>query len=265
MVDSEKVSKELLELSSEQRLNIMLNLLEKKSKLSTMAKKLNATTPEVFRNFGRLTKAEMISKDSDGHYELTSYGKSMCMLFSNIVFLSENKKYFKNHYFGNLSEKFIQRIGALCEGQHISGFSKILECWKQMFENADEYIYGILYEEPLDLIEPIVNKARNGIKVSSIFSENAIIPKGRKKILEKLGFSDLIQNGSIQRKMKKDVKVVVVLNEKEATVMFPSLNGDVDMSKMFYGDTELFHEWCLDYFRYCWYGSETFSETKLNQ
>jgi len=37
------------------------------------------------------------------------------------------------------------------------------------------------------------------------------------------------------------------------------------MSKMFYGDAELFHEWCLDYFRYCWHGSETFSETKLNQ
>jgi hypothetical protein len=25
----------------------------------------------------------------------------------------------------------------------------------------------------------------------------------------------------------------------------------------------MFHEWCLDYFRYCWYGSNSFQESKL--
>jgi len=207
----------------------------------------------------------MITKDSDGFYHLSTYGKSMCTLFSNIAFLSENKKLFKNHDFGDLPQKFVQRIGALSENQHISGFSKILEQWKQMFNNANEYIYGILYEEPLDLIEPIVNKAKNGVKVNSIFSETAIIPKGREKFLEKLGMNKIIQNGLVERKMKKDVKIVVVLNEKEASVMFPFSNGEADLSKMFYSSDELFHEWCLDYFRYCWHDSDAFKESKLQE
>ena len=65
--------------------------------------------------------------------------------------------------------------------------------------------------------------------------------------------------------MKKDVKIVVVLNEKEACVMFPTIDGEADMSEMFYSNDTLFHEWCLDYFRYCWYGSDVFQESKLKE
>jgi len=32
---------------------------------------------------------------------------------------------------------------------------------------------------------------------------------------------------------------------------------------MFYGDDPIFHEWCLDYFRYCWENSQVFLEKKL--
>ncbi len=52
----DKISAELLEISSEQRLKIILNLLEKNSKLSELAKIVNATTQEIHRNLDRLTK-----------------------------------------------------------------------------------------------------------------------------------------------------------------------------------------------------------------
>ena len=35
------------------------------------------------------------------------------------------------------------------------------------------------------------------------------------------------------------------------------------ITEMFYSDNDMFHEWCLDYFRYCWYGSDIFQESKL--
>ena len=28
---------------------------------------------------------------------------------------------------------------------------------------------------------------------------------------------------------------------------------------------QMFHEWCLDYFRYCWYGYDEFQERKLKE
>ncbi len=264
-ITTEDIASDILELSSEQRLNIIQSLKEKKSKVSIMAKELGATAPEVFRNFARLTKADLIRKDSDGYYNLTTYGQTVLSFLPTISFLSKNKKYFRDHNFGDLPQKFIQRISALSNGQYVNGVSKVLEYWKMMFGNAQDYIYGILYEEPLDLIEPIVKKAKSGVKVNSIFSDSTIIPKGRKKILEELGFKKVVQDGLVERKMKKKVNVVIVLNEKEACVLFPFLNGEVDMSKMFYSNNPDFHEWCLDYFRYCWYGSDAFKEDKLQE
>ena len=65
--------------------------------------------------------------------------------------------------------------------------------------------------------------------------------------------------------MDEKVFTVIVLNEKEACVLFPNKQGEPDMSEMFYGNDPMFHEWCLDYFRYCWYGSDTFQESKLTE
>ncbi len=263
--DYEKTADDFLELASQQRLGILLRLLDAKSKVSAIAKELDATVPEVYRNFERLVKADLIVKDSDGDYSITTYGKIICSQIPSLVFLSQNKKYFRNHDFGDLPQKFLQRIGALIDGQHVKGFVKVLEQWKDIYKNSDEYICNILFEVPYtyDLLEPLVKKVNKGIKVNSIFSESAIIPKERKQTLEKLGFKELIEQGLIERKMRENVQALVILNEKEACVMFPKVGGEVDMSETFYSSDPLFHEWCLDYFKYCWDNSKPFQESKL--
>ena len=102
------------------------------------------------------------------------------------------------------------------------------------------------------------------MKFEYIVSESAIVPEGRLTRLKKSGFYELIENGSIKRKMQKSVQTVVVLNEKEACIFFPK-NGEADLTEMFYSDHDVFHEWCLDYFRYCWYNSGSFQENKLKE
>ncbi|MGI0027060.1 MAG: helix-turn-helix transcriptional regulator [Nitrosopumilaceae archaeon] len=263
--DYEKIADDFLEIASQQRLGILLKLLDKKSKVSIIAKELDATVPEVYRNFERLVKADLIVKNADGDYSITTHGKIICGQIPAHVFLSQNKKYFRNHDFGDLPQKFLQRIGALEKSQHIQGFVKVLEQWKNIYKNSDKYIYNILFEVPYesDLLESLIKKVNKGIKVNSIFSESAIIPKERKQILEKLGFKKFIEQGLIERKMSNNVQVTVVLNEKEACVTFPKIGGDLDMGEMFYSDDSTFHEWCLDYFKYCWDNSSVFQEGKL--
>lgn len=261
----DKIVEDLLEVSSEQRLKIMLSLLERNSKLSELAKLVNATASEIHRNLERLTNVGIIQKYNDGQYGLSTFGKTICNLVPLISFLSQNKEYFKNHDFGDLPEKFIVRLGALSNTTYIKGVSIVLEKWNEIIENADEYIFGIVYEYPLELVKPIIIKAKNGIKVESIFSKSAIIPKGRKKLVEELDFYDLIKGKKIERKIIKNIPLVIMLNEKEASVNFHSMDKDVDMKTMFYSTDPKFHEWCLDYFRYCWYGSEIFFEKELNQ
>jgi predicted transcriptional regulator len=261
----ENASNDFLELASEQRPNIIFKLLEKKSKISSMAKELHATVQEVHRNFERLADAGLIVKDRDGYYDLTTYGKMICTQVPSLLFLSKNRNYFENHDFGDLPMKFIQRIGALAGGQQIKGFVKVLELWKSIYKNADEFIYQIFTEVPLDLIEPILTRVKGGVKLNYIFSEDVIVPKGRRELLNKLGMKELIDKGQVERRMRNQQNVVVVLNEKEACIAFPTLDSGPDMREMFYSKDVTFHEWCLDYFRYCWYNSGPFQESKIKE
>ncbi len=103
-----------------------------------------------------------------------------------------------------------------------------------------------------------MEKIRERVKKSIILSESTVVPKGRKDLVEKLDIRNLVQEGKLERKMKKNVQIIVVLNEKESCVLFPTIDGEADLSQTFYSDDEKFHEWCLDYFRYCWHGSDLF-------
>jgi predicted transcriptional regulator len=262
-VDHEKSARTFLELASEQRLAILENLRENESKLSALAKLLGATPPEVFRNLDRLEKSSFIEKKKNGNYELATYGKALFAILPSLEFLSTHEEYFQEHSFGDMPNKFVQRIGALANSKLVTGFTSVTETWREIFSNAEEYVYGLLVEEPIGLIEPIINKAKKGIQLQTIFSDTAIIPKNREKILSELGVEKLVKDGIIQRKIKNDIKVAVILNEKEGGIMFSTIKGEPDISKMFFGDSKLLHEWCLDYFRYSWHNSLPFREEKL--
>lgn len=261
----DQAAENFLELASSQRLHILFQLLGKKFTPTQVAKELDATKQEVHRNFTRLEETGLIEKDKDGKYSLTTFGKTICTQVPSLVFLSQNRKYFESHTFVDIPTKFMMRTGQLTMGQHVKGVVKVLEKWKTIYKNANEYICEVLSEVPLDLIEPLVSRVKEGVKFMYIFSESAVVPVGRKELLKKLGFDKLIEKGLVERKMKKEVKTVVVLNEKEACVLFPNTEGESDLAEMFYSEDPMFHEWCIDYFRYCWYGSDTFQESKLKE
>ncbi|MFQ5572777.1 MAG: helix-turn-helix transcriptional regulator [Nitrosopumilaceae archaeon] len=261
----EKTSSEFLELASEIRMKILYEILVKKSRVTLMAKKLGVTAQEVHRNFDRMTNAGLLEQVKDGSYQITPYGKAICYQIPSIAFLSKNKEYFEKHSFGDLPPKFIRRIGDLNESEYIHGVSRVLEKWKSIYKNADEYIFTLLAETPLDLLELMVKRVKKGVRYRHIISENAVIPKGRKKLLRQIGFYPLLELGKIERRMLKDVKVMIIMNEAEGAAMFSSIDGRPDLGGMFWSDNKNFHEWCIDYFRYCWNLSDPFKEFKLKE
>ena len=263
---AEKIASEFFEVGSEQRLSIILHLNEKVWSISPLSKELGATMTEVHRNFVRLQKAGLILKNVDGTYHLTLFGKTICSQVPAIAFVSENKEYFENHDFGDLPTKFQHRVGELCEQKHIKGFVRVLEKWKQVHNNATQYIYNILTEVPYskEIIEIVEEKLKNKIKIHTIFAKNAIIPEERKAIFEIKNFNKFIKEDLLVRRMINPVSTVVLLNEKESCVIFPNQTGEPDMSEMFYSTDTQFHEWCLDYFEHRWKKSTSFQESQLN-
>jgi len=264
---SEKISSELFEVGSEQRLSILLNLKEKKWTISALAKEIGSTVTEVHRNFGRLQKAGLILKESDGTFRLTVRGENICSQIPSIAFVLENSKFFESHNFGKIPLKFKQRIGALNKCKHVKGVVRVLEVWKQIHSNSNQYIYNVLTEVPYskEIIDVVEDKLNKKIKIRSVFAVNAIIPEERTSVFKIKNFTKFIQDNLLERRMIDHVDAVVLLNEKEACVIFPNLNGEPDMSEMFYSDDPEFHEWSLDYFEYCWSISTSFQESKLSK
>src|SRR5215203_2581384 len=237
------------ELASEQRLSILFKLSGQSSKLAQLAKDLDVTMQEVHRNVNRLQDSGLIRKDANGHFSLTTFGTTILQQIPTM--------------------KFLHRIGALDNCEYIEGLVAVLECWKRIYNSSSEYIYGMLPQIPLELIETLLAKIKQSrIKFNYILSQKTVVPKKRTDLLKDAGFNDLLKKGLVERRMVDKMPVAVILNEREATVMFPALKRGqavADLNSIFYSgrDNSIFHEWCLDYFRYCWYGSKTFDESKL--
>jgi predicted transcriptional regulator len=262
-VDAEEI---FFELASQQRLSIIFSLYEKKAKLSELSKDLEITMQEVHRNVNRLQDAGLIEKDSEGIFSLTTFGDTIIKQIPSFDFLSRHKEYFSEHTLGELPMKFVQRVGALNNCELVRGIVAILEFWKQIYRESENYIFEIIPQVPLDLIEPILfNVRERGIRLSYIFPRDVIIPKGRTELLRRLRFDELYSTGRIGRRMVDKVQVAVVINEKKASVLFPTQKGETDMNLMFYSEDQLFHDWCLDYFWFRWYGSKSFEEDKLRE
>jgi predicted transcriptional regulator len=257
--------KTFFELASEQRLAIIFRLNEKSAKISQLAKDLDITMQEAHRNVSRLQDAGLVEKDPEGIFSLTTFGNTITKQIPTFNYLSKHKEYFSEHILGELPIKFIMRLGALDKCEFVKGVVAILERWKDIYREAEEYIYEIVPQVPIDLIEPAVSRVKQGVKYSYVLPKDVIIPKGRKDLLKKLGHNELLNKGAIERRMVECVKVAVILNEKQAAVLFPTQKGETDMNMIFYSIDRVFHEWCLDYFRYRWYGSDIFDESKLEE
>ncbi len=261
--DTEKT---FFELASEQRLAIIFRLNEKSAKISQLAKDLGITMQEAHRNVNRLQGAGLIEKDPEGIFSLTTFGNTIIKQIPTFNYLSKHKEYFSEHILGELPIKFIMRLGALDRCEFVKGVVAILERWKDIYRQGEQYVYEIVPQVPMDLIEPAVNRVKEkGVKYSYVLPKDVIIPKGRKDLLKKLGHSELLNKGAIERRMVESVQVAVILNEKHAAVLFPTQKGETDMNMMFFSSDPVFHEWCLDYFRYRWYGSDIFDESKLKE
>lgn len=258
------------ELASEQRLAILFKLTQGSIRLAKIAKDLNVTMQEVHRNVNRLTEAGIIDKNSSGSFFLTTFGNIIIKQISTFGFLSRNRTYFSEHILADLPMKFVQRIGSLDNSEYINGFVAVLELWKKLYNSASEYIYAMLPQIPFELIEAVISKIKkDGIKFSYILPQNAVVPKKGFDLLKAAGFQDLLRSGIAERRMIDKITTAVVLNERQATVLFPNSKGITDMNSLFssrFGDGEqnrLFHEWCLDFYRYNWYTSKSFDEKRL--
>jgi predicted transcriptional regulator len=253
-----------LELGSELRSSIFSILNEKSLKLSQLANEVGITVQEAHRHAERLIEAGLIRKNSDSLLSITTYGKAMMKQISSFKFLAEHKQYFEEHSLDDLPMQFIQRVGALSNGQLVNGVVAILERWEDMCNEANKYIREVMAQVPLELIQMHADRIKHGTKFFYIVGENTTIPKRSAELLKRVNWQDFVSKGIAERRMIEKVQVMVIITEDQAAVSFPNIKGDPDTNSMFFSKDPIFHEWCLDFFTYTWNNSYEFDKTKIH-
>jgi predicted transcriptional regulator len=269
----EDTARTFFELGSAQRLAILYKISSLKCNLARLSNELRCTMPEIRRNIIRLTDSGLIDREPDGTFVLTTFGKTILEQIPTLHFLSRNKEYFSDHTFSPLPLKFLRRIGSLSNSNLISGLVSVDEKLNDIYNRSERFVFTMIPEVPIDLIESIVARLKkienSEFRFSYILPIHARVPKRRKYLLEELGFDELLRKGIVERKMVNTLLTGVVLNDDQACVMFPRIHKnnkiEIDMNSMFYGDDPDFHEWCLDYYRYVWHNARSFDEKGLTE
>ena len=260
-----KVTDLFLEVASEIRYNILKKLNEKNQKQSQVAKEIGMTLPESHRQFERLTKFGLIIKTSEGTYSVTPFGKIFLEYIDSSEFLLKYKNYFNTHEIGNLPKKFVKRLSDLNKSTLIEG-AFVLNDKMIQIAGKGKYLRVISAHVPPDAFRQGVTSARKtGKQVSIIYAKTTIIPKGFKKEFTNAEVSELISKGTYQRKMTDEVQIYVVFNDKTAMVLFPDLNGSVDLNFAFVSEDPTFHEWCIDYHQFMWENSGSCDISKFQE
>lgn len=260
---TEGVGSLFFELAGDLRLSMLTRLAARDMRLSQLSSELGATMQEAHRNMTRLIEAGLVSKGREGELVLTAYGRTVVSLVPTYDFLYRNKEFFIDHSLGDLPAKFVQRLGAFSGCEVVHGVMAILQRWKELYSDSDKFVKEIMAQVPLDLIETITGRVEKGVKFSYIFAANAVVPKGRTQLLQKVGWRNFISKGLVERRMMPDVKVMAIFNEKQGCVMFPNQKGEPDLNVMFFGQSREFLEWCSDFFDHQWQAAGTFDESKL--
>ena len=221
------------ELASESRFSILQELKTKECKMNDLARKLDLTTTETFRQLQRLTKASLTKKQPEGTYTITEYGKLVLHITAPLTFLQKNKDYFLTHDVSLLPNQFIMRLDELSRARPILGMVESTTKISQMIGEARQYMWSISPEPLMQQLETISKEVPKGCEY------RVLSPQLPKKLV------------NLENRTFLNPPIIMAVTEKQAAVCFRLIGGKVDYAS-FLGEDEPFHGWVKDLFVYYW-------------
>ena len=241
-MENDGVEKLFFELASESRLSMLRELQTKNLRMQEIARRLDVTATEAFRQLQRLSEALLVQKQPEGTFAITQYGKLALQLSSSLDFVFKHKNYFSTHDVWLLPYQFVNRIGELSQTSLIMDTMESINKGERMFMEAEQYAWGLVeHGSGPELMSPIMNeRIRKGVKVKMLIPESFLptaIPPAKVPDYEVRGLSD--------------IPAIMAVTEKEAAVCFSLVGGRMDYAG-FYGKDPIFLNWVKDLFLYYW-------------
>jgi predicted transcriptional regulator len=229
------------ELASESRLGIMRTLQTKNYRMQEIARKLELTDTEAFRQLQRLSEAQLIQKQPDGAYTITEYGKLLLLFSASFEFAFKFKQCLLTRNVWRIPDQFISRLGELSQATLSTDAIEMVNNAELLISSAEKFLW-IIGERPLSFLgAKATEKVQKGLSVKLLFDEI-----GRKY------FESLPEmKGVFEKKVIPLIPVTLVMNEKIAGINLLSIDGRGD-NAIFYGNDSKLLRWATDLFLYYW-------------
>jgi predicted transcriptional regulator len=242
MEGSEGLDRVFYELASESRLSILLELLAKNYKMQELARKLDLTDTEAFRQLQRLCEALLIQRQSDGSYAITQYGRLLMQFSRSFEFASKFKDCLLTRDLWQLPEPFVNRLGELTQASLNTDTIEMLNAADLLIRKIEKYLW-VMADKPMNLMDDDITQR---------FKEN---PFTMRLLLDERSeplFSHVPEiKGILEKRVVPVLPVAMVMSEKYAGINMHSIDGRTD-NAIFYGKDPTFLKWVSDLFLYYW-------------
>ena len=248
----DNVSSLLFELSGGDRMDILLLLKKTPLKLSHISNELDFTVQETSRNVARLSDAELIFKDVNGVFHLTSYGEEALLQLSGFRFLFENRTYFLHHSLGLLPKQFQSSIGML-EGCELAedvmiSFRNI----EEMIAEAQDRVWILSNQVLASTIPYLIQAIERGAEFRLLMPNDFVPTQSIREVVNNPIFEKATRAQKLDCRFLGKLGAFLCLSEKEVSAIgFPDLGGKFDYVG-FKGGTDSVIEWASALFVHYW-------------
>ena len=239
---NEGLAKLFFELASETRLSILEHLQKENLKMQEIARCLDMTATEAFRQLERLREASLVQRLPDGAFTISQFGKLVLQASSSLNVISKNKDYLSKHDLIQLPARFVDRLGELSRATLTTNVVESLNKGQRIFLEAEEYGWGMAEGVVPEQMESMMTQ-----RISKGFKIKVIIPESL--ILSQSSPAEIARNMEVRS--LPSLPAIIALTEKEAAVTFPFVEGRMDYIG-FTGKDLAFHGWAKDLFLYFW-------------
>lgn len=248
----ENFSSLLFELSSTDRLEILMLLKKTPTKLSHISSKLDFTVQETSRNISRLSEAKLIVKDVDGAFHLTPYGEETLNLLSGFRFLFKNKEYLMTHTLSEFPRQFRAGLGILDSFEFVNDVMVAFHNIENMIAKAEKFVWILTNQVLASTIPYLVQALDRGAEFRLLMPKGYMPSKGMHELVTHPVFAKASRSKKLENRFLDRVEVFLCLSEKEvAALAFPTLEGKLDYTG-FRAESELAVEWSKALYTYYW-------------
>jgi predicted transcriptional regulator len=240
--DEDRLSNLHSQLSNADRRRIIEELQMQNLQLNEVAKKLDITATEAFRQLQRLTEAGLLEKTSEGKYRSTPYSRLIQESSATMDFLSKHREYFLEHDTSLIPSQFRARFGELSKTILLTEAVVNLNTSTKVLNNAEKRI-DVMNEQHLEHNSQILRqRSLEGVKVRSLLQENMI---------ETIKEEPILVEQSWERRIIPRICGIIVLTEKIVGIALPKLDGKMDY-QVFEGKDPESMRWAGDLFEDQW-------------